>query len=63
MRRIDELYLEHPYYGSRRMAAVLVAERQQVISRKRTQRLMRLMGLETLYPKRNLSRPAPGHEI
>lgn len=63
MRHIDKLYTEHPFYGSRRMAAVLRAEQQQPISRKRMQRLMRLMGLETLYPKRNLSRPAPGHEV
>jgi putative transposase len=62
MRRIDQLYTEHPFYGSRRMAAV-AAEQRQPVSRKRTQRLMRLMGLETLYPKRNLSRPAPGHEV
>jgi len=33
------------------------------VNRKRIQRLMRIMGIEALYPKRNLSRPAPGHEI
>jgi putative transposase len=33
------------------------------VNRKRIQRLMRILGLEALYPKRNLSRPAPGHEI
>ncbi len=57
MRQIDELYLEHPFLGSRRMAAMLD------INRKRAQRLMRLMGLEAHYPKPQLSRPAPGHEI
>jgi putative transposase len=57
MRQIDELYLEHPFLGSRRMAAMLD------INRKRAQRLMRLMGLEAHYPKPHLSRPAPGHEI
>src|SRR6266850_2420725 len=31
--------------------------------RKRIQRLMRILGIEALYPKPNLSRPAPGHEI
>jgi putative transposase len=57
MRQIDELYLEHPFLGSRRMAALLD------INRKHAQRLMRLMGLEAHYPKPRLSRPAPGHEI
>lgn len=63
MRRLDQLYLEHPYYGSRRMAAAVSAEWSQQINRKRVQRGMRLMGLEALYPKPHLSRPAPGHEI
>lgn len=33
------------------------------VNRKRVQRLMRILGIEALYPKPNLSRPAPGHEI
>jgi putative transposase len=57
LRRIDELYLERPFFGSRRMAAALK------MNRKRTQRLMRIMGIEAHYPKPNLSRPAPGHQI
>jgi putative transposase len=44
MRRIDELYTDHPFYGSRRMAAVLRRE-GHLINRKRASRLMRLMGL------------------
>ena len=63
MRRLDELCLQHPYYGSRRLAAALSMDCEEALNRKRVQRLMRLMGLEVLYPKRNLSRPAPGHEI
>jgi putative transposase len=57
MRRLDELYLECPFFGSRRMAAMLG------VNRKRMQRLMRVLGIEALHPKRNLSKPAPGHEI
>ena len=57
MRRLDELYLECPFFGSRRMAVMLG------VNRKRAQRLMGIMGIEALYPKPNLSRPAPGHEI
>jgi putative transposase len=63
MRRRDGLYLELPYFGSRKFAVLLARERREAISRKRVQRLMRLMGIEALYPKPNLSRPAAGHEI
>jgi putative transposase len=63
MRRLDQLYLELPYFGSRKFAVLLGRERREHISRKRVQRLMRLMGIEALYPKPNLSRPAAGHEI
>jgi putative transposase len=33
------------------------------VNRKRIQRLMRILGIEAHYPKPNLSRPAPGHQI
>jgi putative transposase len=45
MLRIDKLYLKRPYFGSRRMGDELN------VNRKRAQRLMRLMGLEAIYPK------------
>ena len=50
MRRIDELHLKWPFYGSRRM----VFELNQAgygINRKRVQRLMRVMGIEALAPR------------
>jgi putative transposase len=50
MRRIDEQYLRTPFYGSRRMTVCLQREGEEV-NRKRVQRLMRLMGLEAIYPK------------
>jgi putative transposase len=50
MRLIDQEYTAHPFYGSRRMTAWLV-EQGEAGNRKRVQRLMRLMGLEALYPK------------
>lgn len=54
MRRIDEMYTAHPFLGSRRMVEML--DRQGLeVNRKRTQRLMRLMGLEAIFPKRSLS--------
>lgn len=57
MRRIDEQYLQTPFYGSRKMA------KQLGINRKRAQRLMRQMGLEAIYPRRTTTRPAAGHKI
>jgi putative transposase len=62
MRRIDELHLEYPFYGSRRMAVVL-RDDGWAVNRKRVQRLMRLMGLEAIYQKPNTSRPHPDHKV
>ncbi len=62
MRRIDEQYTACPFYGSRRMAAWLVEQGEEV-NRKRVQRLMRRMGLEAIYPKPRLSLAGKGHRI
>jgi putative transposase len=62
MRRIDELHLELPFYGSRRMMFELNKEGRGV-NRKRVQRLMRVMGIEALVPRPGTSKPAPGHKI
>jgi putative transposase len=63
MRAIDELYLAHPFYGSRQMTRALRREGYAVIGRKPVQRLMRLMGLEAIYQKPNLSRANAAHKI
>ena len=62
MRRMDELHLAWPFYGSRRMAAVLRRDGWSV-NRKRVKRLMRVMGLEAIYQKPNTSRGHPGHKV
>ena len=62
MRQMDELYLASPFYGSRRMVAVLRRE-GLVIKRKRVQRLMRVMGLEAIYQKPNTSQGHPDHKV
>ena len=62
MRRIDELHLELPFYGSRRMTFALNAE-GRAVNRKRVQRLMRVMGIEALVPRPGTSKAAPGHKI
>ncbi len=62
MRRLDELHLKHPAYGSRRLAVMLRREGQEV-NRKRVGRLLELMGVEAVYPKGNLSQPGEGDRI
>jgi putative transposase len=59
--RIDELYTAHPFYGSRKITALLQPD--WVINRKRVKRYMREMGLAGICPGPHLSRPAPGHQI
>jgi putative transposase len=62
MALIDRQYLARPYYGSRRMAAWLVAQ-GRVVNRKRVRRLMRLLGLVAIYQRPNTSKPAAAHKI
>jgi putative transposase len=62
MRQIDAVYLDDPSYGSRSITAVL-ANSGWCVNRKRVQRLMRLMGIAGITPKRNLSKPHPGHRV
>jgi putative transposase len=62
MRLIDREYTDHPERGSRRMA-VRLRELGHDVNRKRVQRLMRLMGLEAIYPKPNLSARDQGHKV
>jgi putative transposase len=52
---IDRQYTDCPFYGSRRMTAWLNHDQGEQVNRKRVQRLMRLMGLEAIYPKPKLS--------
>jgi putative transposase len=62
MRLIDEEYTAHPFLGSRRMTRWLM-EQGEAVNRKRVQRLMRLMGLEAIYPKPKLSAAGRGHRM
>ena len=62
MQAMDRQYLETPFYGSRRMKASL--DRQGLpVSRKRVQRLMRLMGLRAIYRQPRTSQPAAGRWV
>ncbi len=62
MRLIDQIHLELPFYGSRRIRDELDTRGQRV-NRKRIQRLMRQMGIRALYPKPRTSTPGKGHKI
>jgi len=62
MRLIDEQYTKTPFYGVPRMTAWLRKQGYR-INHKRVERLMRLMGLEAVYPKRRLSIPSKEHRI
>lgn len=62
MRLIDEEYTRHPFYGSRKMRDYL-RRKGYPVNRKRTQRLMRLMGLKSVAPGPNTSKASPSHKV
>ena len=62
MRIIDEQYLETPFYGSRSMRNHIIRLGFK-INRKPVQRLMRLMGLQAIYPKPKTTKPHPQHKV
>ena len=54
MALINRCHLQRPFYGSRRIRGWL-ADQGHLVNRKRVQRLIRMMGIAALYPKRNIS--------
>jgi putative transposase len=62
MRMIDEQYLKNPSSGTRSMRNYLRRQGYRV-NRKRVQRLMRIMGIEAIYPKPKTSWPHPDHKV
>ncbi len=62
MAALDKLHTDYPFYGVRRMSVNLDAKFQPV-NDKRARRLMRLMNIQTNYPRPNLSKKNEGHEI
>ena len=63
MNFMDEQFMKTPFYGVLKMREWLKREHQILVNPKRVRRLLRKMGLVAIYPKRNLSKPAPGHKI
>ena len=62
MRRIDKLFLEYPFYGSRQMVRHLWRE-CICVGRHRVRHLMRLIGLEAIYQAPRTSQPHPEHRV
>jgi putative transposase len=62
MRRLDEMFLRHPFFGSRQMVRQLRRDGIRA-GRHRVRRLMRLMGLEAIYQAPKTSAPHPAHRI
>lgn len=62
MEKIDRIYTDCPFYGSRQMARELRKQGESV-GRKRVRRLMLEMGLRALCPQPNTSKPHPEHKV
>ena len=62
LHRIDAIYTEFPYYGARRIAAILKREGYR-IGRGTVSKYMAQMGLAAIYPKANTSRGNPEHKV
>lgn len=62
MKAVDKIYMDHPYFGARRMVIALEA-RKLFVGRKKVRTIMRVMGLEATYPKPNMSKHNPLHKI
>lgn len=62
MRLLDEQYMRTPFYGWPRMTIYLQNQGYD-INHKRVQRLMQKMGIQAIYPKRNLSQAKREHKV
>lgn len=62
-RDVDEVYTQWPFFGTRKMAAYLNKNMGYKVNRKRMQSIYRLLGIEAVYPKPNLSKPSAEHKI
>lgn len=62
MRLIDEIHMDMPFYGSRRICYEL-RRRGKDVGRGHVAALMRKMGIVALYPKPRTTKPHPGHKI
>jgi putative transposase len=62
LRRIDEINVENPTWGSRMLRDRLALE-GHVVNRKRIKRLMAILRIKVIYPARNLSKRNQEHKV
>jgi len=63
LRAIDKIYTAHPYFGTRRLWVVLARDYDIQVGRDAVRNAMKTLGLQAIYPKKNTSKPHPGHTI
>ena len=63
MRLIDEKFIDCPFYGVPRMTTWLKEDMRYDVNHKRIERLYKVMGLQTIFPKKNLSKRNQKHKI
>lgn len=63
MRMIDEKFIDCPFYGVQRMTTWLRDDMRCIVNHKRIERLYKAMGLQTIFPKKNLSKRNQKHII
>jgi putative transposase len=61
MRRIDEIHTAHPTWGYRTITKIIRRDDEILVNRKKIRRMMRVMGIYTIYPKPNLSKRYHAH--
>ena len=62
MNRIDEIYIKYPFYGEPKITAQLKRE-GILVNHKRVERLMRVMNIQAIFPKKNFSKPNSKHDV
>ncbi len=62
MFEIDKMHLNRPYYGVRRLTVEL-QKMGYAVGRKLVRRLMKVMGIEAMYPRPRTTQPGQGHKI
>ncbi|MBD3245138.1 MAG: IS3 family transposase [Candidatus Moranbacteria bacterium] len=60
--KIDKIYTDIPFYGSRKISEEILRRHDQVVNRKKVQRLMRKMGIRAIYPQPKTSATDNQHQ-
>jgi putative transposase len=63
LNQIDEIYIDKPFFGSRKISETLKNDYRLIVNRKSVQRLMRKLGIQAIVPGPHTSKPHPTHKI